>query len=98
MNAQTDADGKFRVENVPPGDWNVAVGFAPGHLGWFGGSDEGAIKRSVRVPARDIEFRLKAQEPGTSGFGPGRPGGTGAPPPPRPPGGSGGGGRVPAPR
>ncbi len=98
MNAQTDADGKFRVENIPPGDWNVAVGFAPGHLGWFGGNDESAIKRSLRVPARDIEFRLKAQEPGTSGFGPGRPGGTGAPPPPRPAGGPGSGGRMPPPR
>lgn len=101
MNAQTDGDGRFRVENIPPGDWNVAVGFAQGHVGWFGASDEDAIKRSVRMPARDVEFRLKAQEAGANPFGPGR-GGM-----PRGPGGGtpggtnpGGnpGGRMPAPR
>jgi protocatechuate 3,4-dioxygenase beta subunit len=82
MNGQTDADGRFRVENIPPGEWNVAIGFAAGHVGWFGASDENAIKRGVRVPARDLEFRLKAQEPGVNPFGPGpRP--PTAPPPPR---------------
>jgi protocatechuate 3,4-dioxygenase beta subunit len=90
MNAQTDADGRFRIENVMPGDWNVVVGFAAGHAGWFGAQDEAAIKRGVRAPARDLEFRLKAQEPG-SGFGGGGPRPPGTPRPPEP-------GRTPAPR
>ncbi|MFM8386286.1 MAG: carboxypeptidase regulatory-like domain-containing protein [Planctomycetia bacterium] len=88
MNAQTDSEGRFRVENIPAGDWNVAVGFAQGHVGWFGASDDNAIKRNVRMPSRDVEFRLKAQEAGSNPFGGGMPRG----------GGGNAGGRMPAPR
>jgi hypothetical protein len=86
MSGRTDRDGKFRVENVPPGTWNVVVGWATGHVGWFGGNDEAAIAREVRLPARDVEFRLKAAEAGANPFGggrvpaPGPRGGGGAPP------------------
>lgn len=81
MNGRSDRDGKFRVENIPPGTYSVLVGFAAGHVGWFGTNDESAIVRDVNVPAHDVEFRLKVQElPATPGFGP-RPEGTPRPPP-----------------
>jgi protocatechuate 3,4-dioxygenase beta subunit len=92
MNARTDRDGKFKVENIPPGTWSVVVGFAPGHAGWFGTQDESAIVRDVSVPAHGVEFRLKAQEmPAFPMGGPPRPVPV-APPAPRPPGAGGGGG------
>jgi hypothetical protein len=91
MNARTDRDGKFKVENVPPGTWSVVVGFAPGHAGWFGGQDEAAIVRDVSVPAHGVEFRLKAEvQPAFPGMPRGSVPGPGTPRPPAP-GGSGGG-------
>ena len=81
MNGRTDRDGKFRIENILPGTYSVAVGFAAGHVGWMGSNDESAIVRDVNVPAHDVEFRLKVQEAGAlPAFGRG----DGAPrPPPR---------------
>jgi uncharacterized GH25 family protein len=88
MNGRSDADGRFEVENVPPGTWSVVVWFAPGHKGYGSSQDEAAIRRDVKAPATDVEFRLTA-DPAPAGpprVGP-RPGGD------RPPSPSGGGNR-----
>jgi protocatechuate 3,4-dioxygenase beta subunit len=60
MTARTDADGKFKVENVPPGTWNVVVWFAPGHVGWGGARAEPAMRRGVDAASKTVEFRLPA--------------------------------------
>ncbi len=77
MNDRTDAQGRFTVENVPPGvPYTVLVWFAPGYRG-FGTGDEAAIKRGTAAGSHDVEFALKKQE---------GPGGFPMPtPPPRPP-------------
>ncbi len=102
MYDQTDAQGKFTVENVPPGStYTVVVWFAPGYRG-FGQGDESAIKRGVGTGSRDTELVLKKSEVGDFGMpGMPRPPGTGgpgmggamppiAPPPPPAPGMAGG--------
>lgn len=78
MSVQTDAEGRFRIENVAPGLWSVVVGFAAGHQGWFGANEESAIRRDVAVPARDMEFKLKVQEAPAGGGMPRLPGAGGA--------------------
>jgi hypothetical protein len=71
--ARTDAQGRYRVEQVPPARRvNVLVWFAPGHQGWRrpGATEqpteaqEKAIRREVRPPARDLDFRLDRAEAG----------------------------------
>ncbi len=72
MSGRSDATGRFEIENVPPGMYNVVVWFAPGHLGWARNQSENAMRRGVSSDARDVEFRLEVQ---TQSAGPGRPGG-----------------------
>ncbi len=75
---QTDAQGKFTVENIPPGStYTVVVWFAPGYRG-FGQGDEAAIKRGVGTGSHDTELVLKKAEAGDFGMpGTPRPPGTG---------------------
>jgi protocatechuate 3,4-dioxygenase beta subunit len=88
MSDRADEQGRFTVENVPPGaSYSVLVWFAPGFRGWSTG-DEASIHRGVAAGARDVEFALKKAEAGANPFPmPPRPAGTpaGAPPIPRPP-------------
>lgn len=103
---RTDDQGRFTIENVPPGStYSVLVWFAPGYRG-YAQQDEGAIKRAVATGSRDVELTLKKMAEGEAPFpmGPGgpRPAGTGTPgmgggrmPVPPAPGGPGTGGGTP---
>jgi len=79
MSDRTDAQGRFRVEGVPPGaPYSVVVWFAPGHLGYAQGHER-AIRRGVQAGARDVELVLaKAPSVDASAFP--------RPPPPAPAG------------
>jgi len=107
MNDRTDAQGKFTVENIPPGTaYTVVVWFAQGYKGYAFNEEAKAIVRGVSTGTRDVEFVLPKQDPNAGGFpfgGGGTPGGA-RPPMPMPPtvpgmsGGSGGtGGGTPGP-
>jgi protocatechuate 3,4-dioxygenase beta subunit len=64
----TQADGRFRIENVPPGTYSIYVWFAPGFRGATAGS-EAAIRDNQVVPgANDIEFRLERAPAGENPF------------------------------
>ena len=54
----TDADGKFKIERVPPGTYSALIWFAPGHKSYRDDS-EAAIKRNVTIPGTAIEMRLE---------------------------------------
>jgi protocatechuate 3,4-dioxygenase beta subunit len=86
--SRTDDQGRFAIENVPPGTaYSVVVWMAQGHKGWAQG-DEGAIKREVAPGTRDVEFKLAKADPSApSGFPmpPRPPSATGVPPPTVPP-------------
>ncbi|MHC5010904.1 MAG: carboxypeptidase regulatory-like domain-containing protein [Planctomycetota bacterium] len=72
LSSRTDGDGRFRIENVPPGTWNAVVWFAPGHAGWARDNSESAIRRGVDAGATTVEFNLEAsstQMPGGRGGG-----------------------------
>jgi protocatechuate 3,4-dioxygenase beta subunit len=76
MWARTDEAGKFRIQNVKPGVYNVVVWFAAGHKGWVGQNSEAAIHRNLQIPGAAPEFRLEPADPqaGIPGM-PGRGGG-----------------------
>lgn len=100
MSDQTDEQGRFTVQRIPPGgSFSVVVWFAQGYRG-FGQGDDSAIKRAVPSGTKDVEMVLKKMPEGTpSGF-PGMPrpsGSTGGPVAPRPPGVPGMGGTTPTP-
>jgi hypothetical protein len=90
---RTDDQGRFTIENVPPGStYSVLVWFAQGYRG-YAQQDDGAIKRAVATGSRDVELTLKKMAEGEAPFpmgpvGP-RPAGTAAP--------GMGGGRTPVP-
>ena len=73
LSGRSDQDGRFLIENIPPGVYNVVVWFAPGHKGWGRDQEESAIRRGASSAATNVEFRLVAADPG-EGF-PGRGGG-----------------------
>lgn len=58
LSSSTDADGKFKIEKVPPGTYSALIWFAPGHKSYRDGS-ESAIKRSITIPGGEIEMRLE---------------------------------------
>jgi hypothetical protein len=73
MSGRTDAQGRFVVENVPPGKaYSVVVWFAPGYRG-YGQGDDAAIRRAVDAGAKDVEIVVKKLPEGEDGFGGGRP-------------------------
>ncbi|MFV1958305.1 MAG: carboxypeptidase-like regulatory domain-containing protein, partial [Planctomycetota bacterium] len=72
LSARSDEDGKFRIENVPPGTYNVVVWFAPGYQGWSRGRNEKAMRRGMASSSKSVGFKL---EPTASGSGPIGPGG-----------------------
>ena len=72
MWARTDEAGKFKIENIKPGTYNVVVWFAPGHKGWMRENSEAAMHRDVRIPAAMQEFKLEKAEPREPGAMPGR--------------------------
>jgi protocatechuate 3,4-dioxygenase beta subunit len=72
---RTDAQGRYRIEHVAPGTYNVLIWFAPGHKAWRRDNDAAAIRRDVTVPRRDVDFRLNAAEPGGGDIGGGQRGG-----------------------
>ena len=47
MFARTDDDGRFKIERVKPGNYNVVVWFASGHKGWMRDNSEAAMKRDL---------------------------------------------------
>ena len=68
MSDRTDEQGRFTVENVPPGTtYSVLVWFAQGYKG-FSSGDEAAIKRGVSPGAHDVDLVLKKAEAGDMGF------------------------------
>ncbi|MDJ0973134.1 MAG: carboxypeptidase regulatory-like domain-containing protein [Planctomycetota bacterium] len=68
MGAQTDAQGRFTIENVPAdGSHSVVVWWATGHQSYRQSTDNSAIRRGVRAPSRDIDFKLKKNEPRPEG-------------------------------
>ena len=71
LSARTDADGRFEIENIPPGMYSVVVWFAQGHQGWARDQNEKAIRRGVSSASTTVEFRLEAAVQGGGGFGPG---------------------------
>ncbi len=74
MWARTDDSGRFRIENVKPGTYNVVVWFAPGHKGWMRDNSEAAIHRNVSIPGSSHEFRLERSDPQQNPMGMGRSG------------------------
>ena len=72
LSGRTEADGKFRIENIPPGVVNVVVWFAPGHKGWARDQSEKAMRKGIATDSTSVEFRLEAAEQGGGGFGPPR--------------------------
>lgn len=74
---RTDAEGRFAIEGLPPGEWDVFVRSAPGHENWPTHQKERAIRRGVDSSAQDVEFRLEAVAA--------RPPPAEPPPPPGPP-------------
>jgi protocatechuate 3,4-dioxygenase beta subunit len=71
LSARTDADGRFKIENIPPGMYSVVVWFAQGHQGWARDQNEKAIRRGIASASTTVEFRLEAAVQGGGGFGPG---------------------------
>ena len=71
MSGETDEDGKFTVEMVPPGEgYTVVVGFAQGHRTWMSTGDEKAIRRGVAAGTQGVAFVLAKASPQESPFGP----------------------------
>lgn len=82
MADRTDAQGKFTVENIPPGTtYTVLVWFAQGYKGYAMNEEGKAIVRGVATGTRDVEFSLPKQDPNAAGF-PFTGGGTGGMPRP----------------
>ena len=69
---RTDADGRFEIENIPPGMYSVVVWFAPGHQGWARDQNDKAMRRGIASGSTTVEFRLEAAAQGGGGFGPPR--------------------------
>jgi protocatechuate 3,4-dioxygenase beta subunit len=63
MFARTDADGRYKIENVKPGVYSVVVWMAGGSKGWARDRDEAAIHREVQIPASPQDFKLNKAEP-----------------------------------
>lgn len=70
LSAQADGDGRFRIENIPPGTYSVVVWFAPGYQAWARGNSPKAIRRGVSSSATDVEFRLDPTPPPEAGVRP----------------------------
>ncbi len=64
LSGRTEADGRFRIENIPPGVVNVVVWFAPGHQGWARDQNEKAMRKGIATDATSVEFRLEAAQQG----------------------------------
>lgn len=61
MFARTDEKGRYKIEHIKPGTYNVVVWWAPGHKGWR--DDDAAMRRDIAVPATDLDFKLNKAEP-----------------------------------
>ncbi len=69
MYGRTDKDGKYKIEHIKPGTYNVVIWFARGHKAWSRDNDEAAIKREVTMPATDIDFKLNEADPNANPWG-----------------------------
>ena len=68
MADRSDEQGRFTVENVPPGtSYSVLVWFAPGYRGYAQGEDS-AIRRGVAPGSKDVEIVLKKMPEGENPF------------------------------
>ena len=64
MWARTDDQGRWKIENIKPGAYNVVVWFASGHKGWMRDNSEAAMKRDVVIPgAPSQDFKLEKADP-----------------------------------
>ena len=64
MFARTDDKGRFKIENIKPGTYNVVVWFASGHKGWMRDNSEAAMHRDVVIPgAPEQRFKLEKADP-----------------------------------
>lgn len=64
MWARTDEKGRYKIENVKPGTYNVLVWFASGHKGWMRDNSEAAMHRDVTIPgASEHDFKLEKADP-----------------------------------
>lgn len=64
MWGRTDDKGRFKIENIKPGTYNVVVWFASGHKGWMRDNSEAAMHRDVVIPgAPEQNFKLEKADP-----------------------------------
>ncbi|MDA1193896.1 MAG: carboxypeptidase regulatory-like domain-containing protein, partial [Planctomycetota bacterium] len=67
MFARADEQGRFKIENIKPGVYNVVVWFANGHKGWMRDNSEAAMHRNVSIPGEPQNFKLEKADPAAAG-------------------------------
>ncbi len=67
MFARTDDEGRFKIEDVKPGIYNVVIWFAPGHKAWMRERSKAAMHRDVAIPGGEQSFKLEKADPVPAG-------------------------------